>query len=66
MGLTALASVLSYVLVDRATADAIAGAALLAGTAIGLIATLLSWRAGSPVGAWLVLTYAPNLPWCCG
>ena len=60
MGLTALASVLSYVLVDRATADAIAGAALLAGTAIGLIATLLSWRAGSPVGAWLVLTYAPQ------
>ena len=47
MGAAALVSVLSYVLVDRATADTIAGAALLAGTAIGLIATLLSWRAGS-------------------
>lgn len=60
MGVAALVSVLSYVLVDRATADTIAGAALLAGTAIGLIATLLSWRAGSPIGAWLVWTYAPQ------
>ncbi len=60
IGLAALASVLCYVLVDRATADAIAGAALLTGTAIGLFATVLSWRAGSPVGAWLVLTYAPQ------
>ncbi|WP_138512118.1 sensor domain-containing diguanylate cyclase [Rhodoferax bucti] len=61
MGLGALGSVLSYVLVDRATADTIAGAVLLAGTATGLVATLLNWRAGSPIGAWLVWTYAPQL-----
>ncbi|CAM8669503.1 7TM-DISM receptor, extracellular domain, type 1 [Comamonadaceae bacterium] len=60
MGWGGLASVLSYVVVDRATADIIAGTVLLLGTATGLAATWLSWRAGSPIGAWLLWTYTPQ------
>ncbi len=60
MGWVGLASVLSYVMVDRATADIIAGVVVLLGTATGLAATWLSWRVGSPIGAWLLWTYTPQ------
>ncbi|NBW48825.1 MAG: diguanylate cyclase [Betaproteobacteria bacterium] len=60
MAWASLASVFSYVVVDRSTADLIAGGTLLVGTAMGLAATWLNWRTGSPLGAWLLWTYTPQ------
>lgn len=60
MGWIALASVFTCVVVDRPTADLIAGTVLFTGTALGLVATWLNWRSGSPLGAWLMWTYTPQ------
>jgi diguanylate cyclase (GGDEF)-like protein len=59
-GYATLASIVLYGLLDRGLADTISGAVILAGSACGLLATALNWRAGSPLGAWLLWTYTPQ------
>lgn len=61
LGFSALASVTSYLLLDRAMADTVSGIVILLGTACCLLATAVNWRAGSPLGAWLMWTYSPKL-----
>lgn len=55
-----IASVLSYAVLDRFTAEWVSCIVLLFATAIGLLATVLSWRSGALVGRWLVLAYVPQ------
>lgn len=55
-----IASVLSYAVLDRFTAEWVSCIALLFATAIGLLATVLSWRSGALVGRWLILAYVPQ------
>jgi len=55
-----IASVLGYLMLDRSTADAVTGAVLLLATSVGLVATVLSWRSGSPIGRWLMAAYIPQ------
>lgn len=56
----AIASVLSYAVLDRATADWVGAIVLFFVTFVGLGATLLSWRGNSSVWRWLVLAYLPQ------
>jgi diguanylate cyclase (GGDEF)-like protein len=60
LGWCTLGSVLGYMLLDHATADQLGGLALALATAAGLLASLISWRSGAPIGGWLVLAYAPH------
>jgi diguanylate cyclase (GGDEF)-like protein len=55
-----IASVLGYLMLDRLTADSITGVVLLFATSVGLVATILSFRSGSPIGRWLMLAYVPQ------
>lgn len=59
-GLT-LASMAGYILLDRILASELGLLALLLATSAGLIATIVSWRSGSPLGAWLLAAYVPQL-----
>lgn len=61
VGWFTLATMASYVLVDRILASELGLLALLLATGTGLIATLLSWRNGSTLGAWLLAAYVPQL-----
>jgi len=56
----AIASVLSYAVLDRATADWVGAFVLFFVTFVGLGATLLSWRGNSSVWRWLMLAYLPQ------
>jgi diguanylate cyclase (GGDEF)-like protein len=56
----AIASVLSYAVLDRVTADWVGAVVLLFVTSVGLLATLLSWRGGSNIWRWLMLAYLPQ------
>lgn len=53
-------SVLVYAVVDRFVADRVCGMVMLFATLIGLVATFLSWRGGSPVARWLMLALIPQ------
>lgn len=55
-----IASILSYLLLDRLIADWVSGMVLLFGTSMGLVSTILSWRGGSPIGRWLMAAYTPQ------
>ncbi|APW44052.1 sensor domain-containing diguanylate cyclase [Rhodoferax saidenbachensis] len=56
----AIASVLSYAVLDRVTADWVGAIVLLFVTTVGLVVTLLSWRGGSSIWRWLMLAYLPQ------
>jgi two-component system, sensor histidine kinase LadS len=60
-GWLTLATMAAYVPLDRLLASQLGLLALLLGTATGLVATLLSWRDGSTLGAWLLGAYVPQL-----
>ena len=60
LGVAALASVACYLFLDRTLADTVSGIVILLGTACSLLATAVNWRAGSPLGAWLLWTYTPK------
>lgn len=55
-----IASVLSYAVLDRFTAEWVSCIILIFATAVGLLATILSWRSDALVGRWLVLAYVPQ------
>ena len=55
-----IASVLSYALFDRATADWFSAMVLVFALTVGLAAALLSWRGESSIWRWLVLAYVPQ------
>lgn len=61
VGWFTLATMAGYVLLDRTLASELGLLALLLATGAGLIATLLSWRNGSTLGAWLLTAYVPQL-----
>ncbi len=56
----AIASVISYAVLDRAMADRIGALVLFFVTAVGMVATLLSWREGASIWRWLALAYLPQ------
>ncbi|MFZ3219505.1 MAG: 7TM diverse intracellular signaling domain-containing protein [Rhodoferax sp.] len=55
-----VASVLSYAVLNRFTAEWVSCIVLLFAAAIGLLATVLSWRSGAQIGRWLILAYVPQ------
>jgi GGDEF domain-containing protein len=63
-----LASLLSYVFLDRASADWIGGIVLFFAALVGLVAAILSWQGGSAIGRTLTIAYIPQflglLPLC--
>jgi diguanylate cyclase (GGDEF)-like protein len=59
-GWATMASALCYGFLDRGVADVVCSLFLFFATFIGMVATLLSWRGGSPIGPWLVAAYAPQ------
>jgi diguanylate cyclase (GGDEF)-like protein len=61
IGWLTLASMAGYVMLDRILASDLGLLALLLATSAGLVATIVSWRSGSPLGAWLLAAYVPQL-----
>jgi two-component system, sensor histidine kinase LadS len=61
VGWFTLTTMVSYVVLDRTLASELGLFALLLATCAGLLATLLSWRNGSTLGAWLLVAYVPQL-----
>lgn len=59
-GWITIASLATYLVLDREIADRIGSIVLLLATSIALVATILAWREGSAVGRWLVLAYLPQ------
>lgn len=60
VGWGTVASVLVFAVTDRFVADRVCGMVMLFATVVGLVATFLSWRGGSPVARWLMLALAPQ------
>ena len=60
VGWGTVASVLVFAVTDRFVADRVCGMVLLFAAVVGLVATFLSWRGGSPVARWLMLALAPQ------
>lgn len=60
VGWGTVASVLVFAFVDRFVGDRVCGMFMLFATAVGLIATFLSWRGGSQVARWLMLALMPQ------
>jgi two-component system, sensor histidine kinase LadS len=55
-----IASVASYLVLDRKVADLLGSITLIFATMVGLVATVLSWRGGSSIGRWMLLAYLPQ------
>lgn len=53
-------SVLAYAVLARSIADRICYLIFLMATLVGLAASVLSWRGGSPIWRWLMLAYVPQ------
>lgn len=60
LGWGTVGSVLTFALMDRFLADRISGVFMMVATVVGLVATFLSWRGGSPVARWLMLALVPQ------
>jgi len=60
VGWGTIVSVLTFAVMDRFVADRVSGTIMLFATVVGLVATFLSWRGGSPVARWLMLALAPQ------
>jgi diguanylate cyclase (GGDEF)-like protein len=60
VGWATIASTLLFAVVDRSVADILCAGFMFAATTVGLAATILAWRGGSPIGLWLVAAYLPQ------
>lgn len=59
-GLASVPLSLLSVLADRASIDNVSAIYMALGPVLALVATVMTWRRGSPVGKWLFLAYLPQ------
>lgn len=60
VGWGCVVSVLTYAVLDRFVAEWICNIVILMALCIGMAATVVSWRGGSPIGRWLIAAMLPQ------